>query len=522
MASNALDAGAPDAKLPLDAGARARVVRWALVLALATLLAIAALARPLDHDESQYVASAVLARSGLPYRDFDYLQTPLQPLLFAPLAALWPGHLLVVLRLTNAALGLGAVLLLAKALRHAGWSRDAALPAALLLAASEPFLFGASTIRNDILPCFFECAGLAALMASSPREATRPSWASALLGLSLGLATATKISYALPLAAVIPGELLARRHGSGRVSLPAFLLGAMPPLAIVAGLALAAPHAFWFDVVRFPAEAPREWYARGPDAGKLGLLGRTIDYLRFAALGPALLLLGLLVWRKRTARRWLAREGETAILEAMLAAAILASLLTTPVWRQYLLPLLPVLILRAGTPETLAAPGRLRAAALAAFCLAGLAPTLAATATAARLGFPVIAAEHDAAAIRALLYHRSIGHEIATLSAERVADTGFALDPRFAAGPFLFRTRDGLGEGDRLTGVTQATFRARLQQAPPQSIVTGGEALDSGRAALDRDLAGWAVAHRYTNVGVTPAGMTVFARTNPCRHCGAN
>ena len=67
-----------------------------LWLLLALALAALAMARPIDHDESQYVAAAVLSAHGLmPYRDFAYLQTPLQPLLFAPIASLggiwaWP------------------------------------------------------------------------------------------------------------------------------------------------------------------------------------------------------------------------------------------------------------------------------------------------------------------------------------------------------------------------------------------------------------------------------------------------
>ena len=53
---------------------------------LAVLLCLLAIARPVDHDESQYVAAATLSGAGLiPYRDYAYLQTPLQPLLFAPI-----------------------------------------------------------------------------------------------------------------------------------------------------------------------------------------------------------------------------------------------------------------------------------------------------------------------------------------------------------------------------------------------------------------------------------------------------
>jgi hypothetical protein len=39
----------------------------------------AALAAPINHDESQYVAAIAMMRDGLPYRDWPYLQTSLSP-----------------------------------------------------------------------------------------------------------------------------------------------------------------------------------------------------------------------------------------------------------------------------------------------------------------------------------------------------------------------------------------------------------------------------------------------------------
>ena len=90
---------------------------------MALILCALALVRPIDHDESQYVAAAVLTAHGLlPYRDYAYLQTPLQPFLFAPLAwmagvAAWPA-----LRLANALLG-AVALFVHVARRAAGRAR---------------------------------------------------------------------------------------------------------------------------------------------------------------------------------------------------------------------------------------------------------------------------------------------------------------------------------------------------------------------------------------------------------------
>ena len=56
-------------------------------LAVLALFVSLALIIPSDHDEGQYVAAAHFVANGLrPYRDFPYLQTPLQPYLTAPLA----------------------------------------------------------------------------------------------------------------------------------------------------------------------------------------------------------------------------------------------------------------------------------------------------------------------------------------------------------------------------------------------------------------------------------------------------
>jgi len=46
----------------------------ALVVLVVLALMLLAMARPIDHDESQYVAAAVLAWGKLPYREFAYLR----------------------------------------------------------------------------------------------------------------------------------------------------------------------------------------------------------------------------------------------------------------------------------------------------------------------------------------------------------------------------------------------------------------------------------------------------------------
>ncbi len=95
------------ARNPTVAGAPVRErTQWGtLALALAAaavVLALLPVCLPVNHDEAQYVAPALLAGHLRPYADFIYLQTPLQLYLTAPLAALAHGWSFLALRLANA------------------------------------------------------------------------------------------------------------------------------------------------------------------------------------------------------------------------------------------------------------------------------------------------------------------------------------------------------------------------------------------------------------------------------------
>src|SRR4029078_5081016 len=149
----------------MGANFRAVPLRSAFILAALRVWLIAiAFLRKLSIDESQYVASAVLTSKGLlPYRDYAYLQTPLQPFAFAPLQWLFPGHLLIAMRLANAMLGAGTIILVFGAARRMGASGRVALAAAAMLAVCEPFTWSASVARNDMLPAVLMMLGLFAI-----------------------------------------------------------------------------------------------------------------------------------------------------------------------------------------------------------------------------------------------------------------------------------------------------------------------------------------------------------------------
>jgi len=64
---------------------------------------------------------------------------------------------------------------------------------------------------------------------------------------------------------------------------------------------------------------------------------------------------------------------------------------------------------------------------------------------------------------------------IATLRPEVVLDSGYPLDPRFATGPFVFRTAQSMPAAElaRLKAVGPQTLGAAFDQAPPAAILVG-------------------------------------------------
>ncbi|HTG39497.1 DUF2029 domain-containing protein [Sphingomonas sp.] len=465
-------------------------LRPAPTLILVTLaLAVLSLVRPLDHDESQYVAAAALSADGLlPYRDYAYLQTPLQPLLFAPIAALagtwtWPA-----LRLANALLAALAVIATYVAARRAGASERSALIAALGFAVCDILLFSAATARNDALPVAM-LAGALALIAGPAPNRTR----AFATGLLLAGAAAAKISYALPAAAWGIWALTHRAHRPLWVA-----AGALPAALLTGWLWSLAPDDFVFGTLTFPAQAPADYYADRP--WKLSLAAKAVDTLKFLALGPALLAIIAAAGHRVGPWPWLALAG------------LVAALLPEPTWRQYLLPMLPPLFVAAALAIDHARPeARIRRAA-PLFVVAGLAPSLIAL-------FPgapaMLAAMRESAAIRAGLDTASVRGPVATLSPQFLPATGRRPDPRFATGPFAFRIRAFLppsAEAPRRI-ITPRTLSAQFDRQPPAAILTGGEARwTSGSDALESPLDHWAQTRGWRAV---PLDSTRFRLWTP-------
>ena len=470
---------------------------------LATLtLAFVALAmiRPLDHDESQYVAAAVLTAQGqMPYRDFAYLQTPLQPFLFAPFAWLFGGGAWPGLRIVNALLGVVAVHGVYRAARAGGARAEPALLACALFACCDILLFSVGTARNDALPVALLASALPLVVRAANARGTR--WGGVLAGLLLAGAAAAKLSYALPALAYGLYALYDRRHR------PLWLMiGAVPVIVFVAVTMLCAPQGFIFGVLDFPARAPDEYYRGLGKAWKLSWWAKLLDVLKFLALGPALLCVAL-----ASRFRWRAKGGRA--IDWMLCAGLIAALLPSPTWRQYLLPMLPPVFVRLAIGWQSVWPGRQARMALVVFACAGLAPSVEALIRALP-GLPMVAAMQQSANVRAAMDAAGVAGPVATLSPQFLPATGRLPDPRFATGPFYFRSHQLLeAEQEQVVGViAQGTIGIHFR-IPPAAILTGGEgASTSGDAALDGVLGDWAKRNGWRETLVPGGSFRLYIR----------
>ncbi len=461
--------------------------------ALAVVLVGLALMRPVDHDESQYVAAAVLGAEGLlPYRDYAYLQTPLQPFVVAPLAWAAGGMAWPALRIANALLALIAVVASWRAMRTGGADPAIAIACAGLFAACDILLFAAGTARNDALPAALSAIALIPMLRAERDGATPGS--AMLVGLLLAAAAATKISYALPAAAYGLYALVHRGHRPGWV-----VAGAAPVIAFVGWTCTLDPAGFMFGTMIFPHAAPDQYYRAIGRVWKLSLAGKAVDMLKFLALGPALIALAAVV---RGVRR-------PCLLDWLILAGLIAAVLPTPTWRQYLLPLLPPLFVRLALLWTERPPARGWRIAAAVFAGAGLMPSVAASGSTNGMG----PAMREARAVQRAMDVAGVAGPVATLAPQILPTAGRAIDPRFAAGPFYFRS-EGLADPAReqaLGVVSHGFLDAHFANGPPAAILVGSEGRTMPRiGSLDAVMERWAVRHRWRAIRVAGTRFRLY------------
>jgi hypothetical protein len=447
-------------------GVRAVSRHTAVLFGVLTLWLVAiALLRPLSIDESQYAAATWLTSHGLlPYRDFAYLQTPLQPFIFAPLQWLFAGYLLLAMRLANAMFGWITVVLVYGAARRAGATESASLAGASMLAICQSFEWSVGVARNDVLPASLMVAGLWIIA----RRAQ--AWSLIAAGLAFGLAASAKISYAIPAATVFAAIMWTRNATERRAAVwfaAGVAAGALPTLL----LAALAPRAFFVEAIVFPATAPTKYYTEIGEAWRLGSF-RFVRLLTSLAVGPAL------IAAIEVACAWNDRWRHDPVRRVMLGAAVgglVSTALNKPFHIVYLLPALPPLFVLAGLlfSETEHRPVWLKG--VWGLCIAvGFVPVGTWLAQARWSGIaPAFDAQRRMGALGEALRERHVSGPVAMVASQYLPDAGAEIDPRFAAGPFLYRTRGFVSAKQAIawhfvTRDTPAQFAG-----PPAAIVTG-------------------------------------------------
>ncbi len=479
---------APTSEILSVRGSRNRC-KLTVLIASAIVIAASVLFRSAVKDESQYVAAIAMIRQGWPYFDFPYLQTPLQPLVFSPLALLPAGFVYGGLRAANALCAFATLLVLCASLQSRVSARSV-LVALAALVTSQPFLLAASLARNDSLPMLLIALAVAALLVAVDR---RSPLAFALGGLFLGLATSAKISAALPAAGAVLFLAIRVRSFKWRCA-SAFAAGSFVGLLPCFAFALAAPSQFRFDVFAYSLDAPVQWWTSVGKAGDLQPIHRILRLAWLAAQGSVLIALAATALDRR-------KGDERLLLDLMIVGGIVGSYMPEPAYAQYLVPLLPVLFPRFALALD-AAPPRWFSALATLVVVGGL----------AGLGF---AASHvngrivvaDAAATGPKVAALARGGPIATLSPEFVAGAGANIDPRFVAGPFLFRTSGHLARAAERYGhgVSASDLGEFLDKDRPALVLVGREALPHPPVfprGLDAPLVGWARSRDYRPVAI--------------------
>lgn len=480
-----------------------------LAIAFALLVPVA-LTALLSHDETQYVAASYFVANGLvPYRDFAYLQTPLQPYLFAPLTWLFPAWSLVATRLANAlAIALSAALIGRTAVVLAG-RRSAFWWAIGAVLTTDSVLFGASVARNDALPFLLFAFSLERLYAIARPGTGRV----AVAGLAMALAASAKISYALP-AATMAALALWHARGGDRTRVAALLGGMLVGGTPILFFLAAFPRQFMFGVYHYSIDAVIAWQALSDTNHRLLWIVRIRKFLLLAMLGPALWL-SIAVGLTRAKGP---RPLGISLLPIWLSCVI-ASFMPMPTFRHYLMPMIPpLLLLGAVHADAIMARikrhqlrGRIAVAILALTLVAGIGRSFGWVTTEPLIRRPIAIelAAHDIGR-RA---RENGARTIAGLDPLLMVDSGVAFDPRFAAGPFLFRAGNLAACRDYSLCPVTFSFLGSLDASPPDAILTGTERRAPRRIAggLDGVLDRWAARNGYAGQPLA-AGRILWTR----------
>lgn len=510
----------------------ARGVAALALLGLALLLFGLNMRRGLNHDEHQFVGSAVLlARVGLlPYADFAYFHVPGQTLLNAALFAVF-NHFLLAAR-TLAVLGgwAGLALILVSGWRFApfpgGWSRlGYALAGVVALAASPIFVFTSGRAWNHDLSMllalaavltFLRTSGYSRIAATDRAAGCSVRWL-AVTGSLLGLAAATRLSYAF----LSPAFALALWLACGRAwrtwlaACGWLAAGGMVGLAPMWWALLVAPDGFIFGNVVYNLRLNPLYYATASGATAVTLAAKATALGELFWRQPGNLLLPLLFGGALLPVLPQLHRREAFPLQLVLLVlpfALLGAMSATPAQTQYFYMLYPFLTLGFFYAVALW-PRRQRwaASALTVGALIGVMATASAYAGGVEVLFRPdrwypMKVHARGARIAAL----AGGGPVLTLAPIHALEGGLLTYPEFITGPLAWRVAPLISAEDRARFglVTAPELAALLEQQPPRAVLTGFEEDD---AELEAVLLAYAHDHNFVPVPLPDEGVLRLA-----------
>ena len=487
-----------------------------LLLVLLLLLGLN-MRRGLNHDEEQFIASGQLIATvgALPYVDFPYFHVPGLSLIYAAIFRFSP-YLLLSARLFSVLcawlmIGLLFSITLIELRSQAIWVRlGTAIGLVLLLMGSPIFVYTSGRAWNHDLPMLLTVGALWLLM-----RAARPrAWL--LCGLLLGLATATRLSFAFAALAVVIALLVqpqlrwAQRAHSLRWLAFGGLLGAMPALVFL----IWAPQAFLFGNLTYIGLNTEYYRSLADPPASMTLLGKVDFIIELVRSEPANLLVWICLatgigffWRVR-------HRGATPPALPTLALVMLAmfasALVATPLQAQYFYPLWPLAIL--GLARVLGAASRWAHLSKVALALLGVSLLACVLSTPPyRAGLEVVFWPDEWYPIK--LHAR--GEWVKTLIKQGDVLTvapiiplegRLSIYPELATGPFAWRVAPLLPAAARRRYqlFTPDELLEQLATAPPRALLVG---LDNDDAAAEQTLVMWAQQHGYMSLPLPDEGM---------------
>jgi hypothetical protein len=483
---------------------------------LAMLSVVLALGYSYTHDEELYVTPALLAVSQRLYADFFYHQTPLYPVILAPvLAAVQPDQVYLAARAFSAVVGFALMLAIYRTLRELSADRFVSLVLVAVVALSWTVLPALSVARNDSLAALFGTASLCLMVRglSNPRSFALLFAAGALSA----CAVLTKATWAfLPfVAGAFLLLMFLQDRSSSLLRLAGYVTGGAAATALVAPVVVADFATAMFDFTTFNARATPDWYIRVGQANLLEWHVILYRYARFLAqpLGALALVAVAVLWRygKRDVWAGLAQSVRTSrgllFVALCTLGAAASALLPKALSIYYFAPVVVMAALLVGAVLAHFRPqlSVRQRAAVALIALLASVPGLVAVAHVSSSFFRgeggVARLEEDALTLRSHLCELGRPALVATLSPIRVLVAGHQIYPELAAGPFVFRSAH-LWTPEELASFRVAgpqTVDRLFEARRPDAIYVGHERTWSAASGIELDeaLARWAGAHGY-------------------------